>query len=247
MKKLYFTISLLFLGLFISQAQFTVATHHGEDIIDGSIFTFSELGTDADLGFDITNTSAGTIDMRLEYVSMANGNGTGTFLCVFGSCLEPGGIDVGDIFPNNNVSNAFTTIEAGVTTDYGDHFYNTYGDGSAFPLDYVFRFYQVDGSGNEIGDSITFTYRYDGTVAVEDENEISFSLFPTLATDFVNLTVTENVSAQLINTQGQIIKEYRFAAGVNKIDVRFLSKQLYYILLTNEMGHRSVSKIIMNK
>ncbi|HIP48375.1 MAG TPA: T9SS type A sorting domain-containing protein [Lutibacter sp.] len=244
MKKLYFTISLLFLGLFISQAQFTVATHHGEAITDGSLFVFSQLGTDADLGFDITNTSGGTIDMRLEYVSMVNGDGTGTWLCVFGNCIAPGGITVGDVFPYAG-TNSFTTIAAGVTTDYLDHFYNTYGDGSAFPLDYVFRFFEVDAVGNEIGDSITFTYRYDGTAAVEDENEVSFSLFPTLATDFVNLTVTENVSAQLINTQGQIIKQYKFEAGTNKIDVSMLSKQLYYVLLTNELGHRSLSKIII--
>ena len=244
MKKLYFTISLLFFGLFVSQAQFTVATQHGNPITEGSIFSFSQLGEDATLGFDITNTSGGTIDMRLEYVSMTNGDGTGTWLCVFGTCLAPGGISVGDVFPYAG-TNSFTTIDAGVTTNYEDHFYNTYGEGSTFPLDYVFRFFEVDAVGNEIGDSITFTYRYDGTASVEDKNEISFSLFPTLATDFVNLTVAEKVSAQLINTQGQIIKQYKFEAGTNKIDVSFLSKQLYYIVLANNTGKRSLSKIII--
>lgn len=244
MKNLYLTISLLFFGFFIANAQFTVATEEGDPITDGSIFTFSQLGTDADLSFDITNTSSETIDMRLEYVSMTNGDGTGTYLCVFGSCLAPGGIDVGDVFPTAG-TNTYTTIEAGVTADYGDHFYNTYGDGTNFPLDYVFRFFQVDAAGDEIGDSITFTYRYDGTASLEDKMELTHLIYPTISSDFVNLQVQDHVTGQLLNTQGQLIQEYNFDSGTNVIDVSMLSKQLYYLVLTNRNAQRAISKIIV--
>lgn len=244
MKKFYFTIGLLFFGLVAAQAQFTVATPDGDPITDGSIFTFSQLGVDANLGFDITNTSGGTIDMRLEYVSMTNGDGSGTYLCVFGTCLAPGGISVGDVFPSSG-TNSYTTLSPGETTNYEDHFYNTYGAGSAFPLDYTFRFFEVDAVGNEIGDSITFTYRYDGTASVEDKNEVDYALYPNLTNDFVTLQVNENVVVQIISTQGQVVKNYHFKAGANAMDVSMLPKQLYFVLIANETGKKSLSKIII--
>ena len=110
MKNIYLTISILLISILTIQAQFTVATHDGAPINDGDIFTFSELGTAADLSFDVTNTGSSVIDMRLEYVSMTNGDGSGTNLCVFGSCLPPGAIHVGDVFPSGG-TNSFTQID----------------------------------------------------------------------------------------------------------------------------------------
>jgi len=250
MKHL-FTLSLLFLGILITQAQFTVATQEGTEITDGIVFTYSDIGTIADpngvdLTFKITNTGASEIDMRLEYVSMINGDGDGTLLCIFGSCLAPGGPNVGDIFPLNG-TNSFTLIGAGETTGYGDHFYNfDAGDGTNYPLDYVFKFFEVDGSGNEIGVPITFTYRYDGTASVEDFAQVGFKLYPTVSSDFVNLEVNESVSVQLINIQGQLIKQYQFNSGKHTIDVSSFAKQLYYLKLSNSQGQQSLSKIIVN-
>ncbi len=241
MKKLYLTLSILLISILTIQAQFTVATHDGTPINDGDVFTFSELGTDADLSFDVTNTSSSVIDMRLEYVNMTNGDGSGTNLCVFGSCLPPGVIHVGDVFPSGG-TNTFTQIDPGETGSYSDHFFNTDpGDGTNYPIDYVFRFFEVDGSGTPI----TFTYRYDGTISVEDMAQIAFKLYPTISSDFVNLEVNETVSARLLNTQGQLIKQYSFKSGTHAIDIRSFSKQMYYLVLTNKKGHKSLSRIII--
>lgn len=226
---------------------FTVATDTGTPITDGSVHTFSHLGDpDGTLSFDITNTSGTQIDMRLEFVSMTNGDDTGDWICVFGVCLPPTSTTPGDVLPLAG-SNNFTRIDPGVTTDYGDHFYNTDpGDGANYPLDYVFKFFEVDGSGNEINDPITFTYRYDGTAAVEDIAQVGFELYPNVSSDFVNLKINENVSAQLINTQGQLIKQYNFNAGTHSIDVSSFSKQMYYLKLSNEQGQQSLAKLIVN-
>lgn len=240
--KHFFTLSLLFLGFLLTQAQFTVATHDGTPITDGSIHSFGVLGDpDATLSFDITNTSSNQIDMRLEYVSMTNGDGTGTWLCVFGICLPPGGINVGDIFPFGNVSNSYTRIDPGMTTDYDDHFYNTFpGDGFTV-IDYVFKFYELNGN----GDPVTFTYRYDPLISVEDFAQVGFKLYPNVSSDYINLEVDEKVSAQLINTQGQLIKQYQFDSGKHTIDVSSFSKQLYYLKLRNTQGQQSLAKILV--
>ena len=246
MKKKYFTIIILFISILVTQAQFTVATHDGDPITDSSVFTFSDIGTLADangvdLTFDITNTSTGTIDMRLEYVSMNNGDGTGTMLCIFGTCLPPGGITPGTIYGGPD-----TTIPAGQTSTTDNHFWNTdAGDGVNYPIEYVFRLLEVDVNGNEIGDSITFTYSYDGTASLEDRTQVNFKLYPSVTNDFVNLVVNESVTARLINTQGQLIKQFQFESGNHTIDVSTFSKQLYYLLISNKQGQQSLAKIVI--
>ena len=178
--------------------------------------------------------------MRLEYVSMTNGDGTGTLLCVFGTCLAPGSITPGTIYGGPE-----TTIANGETST-GNHFYNMdAGDGVNYPIEYVFRLFQVDTSGNEIGDSITFTYQYDGTAAVEDIAQVGFELYPNVSSDFMNLVVDESVSAELINTQGQLIKQFNFETGSHTIDVSSFTKQLYYLKLSNNQGQQSLAKLLV--
>lgn len=225
---------------------FTVATEDGTAITDGSVHTFSHLGDpDGTISFNITNTSAAVIDMRLEFVSMANADDTGDWICVFGVCLPPTSTTPGDVLPLTG-SNNFTKIDPGVTTDYGDHFYNTDPGNGTYPLEYVFKFFEVDASGNEIGESITFTYQYDGTASVEDLAQVGFKLYPNVSSDYLNLEVNEDVSAEIINTQGQLIKQYNFESGNHTIDVSSLSKQMYYLKLSNMQGAQSLAKFIVN-
>ncbi len=247
MKNIYLTISLILLSIVTIQAQFTVATHDGDPITDGSIFTFSALGEEhAALGLVITNTSTGIIDMRLEYVSITNGDDLGDWICIFGGCLPPPNVTVGDILPLGG-TNDWTTLAPGETTfERNDHFYNTdVGDGVNYPIEYVFRFFEVDINGNEIGDSITFTYRYDGTASIEDMAQVGYKLYPSVSSDFVNLVVNESVSARMFNTQGQFVKEYDFVSGSHIIDVSSLSSQLYYLILSNKQGQQSLAKIVV--
>ncbi len=241
MKKLYLTLSILLIGILTIQAQFTVATHDGTPITDGDIFTFSELGSEADLSFDVTNTGSTVIDMRLEYIDMDYGDESGTNLCIFGNCFPPGSLHVGDIYPLDG-SNSFSQIDPGTTGDYGDHFFNTDpGDGTNYPIQYTFKFFEAGGNGTPV----IFTYRYDGTATTEDVAQVTHKLYPTVTNDIVNLQVSESVSASLINTQGQVIKNFTFNAGTHQIDVSSLSKQLYYLILTNKQGRESLSKIIV--
>lgn len=238
--KQIFTLFFFFVGFF-SQAQFTVATQEGTAITDGAIFTYNVYGTPplpngSDLSFNVTSSSSNAMNIRFKYVSNLNTDGSGANLCIFGSCFLEGAVQVGDIWSS--------TIEAGGTIDNGDHFYNSDSGSGTYPIEYVFKFYEVDGDENEIGDSISFTYRYDGTASIEDIARVEFKLYPTVSTDFVNLKISESVVAKLINTNGQILKEYAFTKGTHQIDISVLSNQIYYLILTNNKGQRSLAKII---
>ena len=239
--KQFFTLSFFFIGLLLIQAQFTVATQEGTPITDGSVFTYDTYGTPplpngSDLSFDITSSSTNTMNIRFKYVSNLNTDGSGTNLCIFGSCIEEGDINVGQIWS--------TTIAAGGMTDNGDHFYNSDAGSGTYPIDYVFKIYEVDGGENEIGDSISFTYRYDGPASVEDIAQVGFKLYPTISADFVNLSINESVIATLTNLSGQTIKKYTFSKGTHQVDISTLSQNLYYLTLTNKQGQRSLAKII---
>lgn len=225
-----------------SVSHFTAQTDEGQSIEEGSIFTYNALGeVDAKLTFNVTNTGSETVEMKIELVSWSQADGTGTYLCLFGNCLPPGGLTPGGIYtgPDN-------LIAPGVTSTTDNHFYNTYeGDGVNYPIDYVFKLFEVNASGDEIGVPITFTYRYDGTASLEENAQVTYQLYPNVSSDKINLNIQENVTVQILNLQGQVIKKYNFEAGNHQIDVSSFSKQLYLVRLTNAQGRTSLAKIIV--
>lgn len=241
--KHFFTSIFLLMSMVAVQAQFTAATNEGVPITDGSVFTYNQTGdTNGLFTFNITNNAPQAIHMKLEFVSMQNTDGSGTYLCLFGVCLPPGGITVGESYtgPENEIAPGATS-----TTD--NHFYNTdEGDGTNYPVEYVFRLYQEEDTGKETSESITFTYRYDPNYnAVEDEQILPFKLYPNVTSSVVNIEVSSDVKGLLMDTQGRILSEYHFTEGKNTIDVSALPSQLYYLLLSDVNNQQSIAKIIV--
>ncbi|MCR9182045.1 MAG: hypothetical protein NXH73_03880, partial [Flavobacteriaceae bacterium] len=158
MKK----ISLLLVFLFISTftfAQFNVTDYDDVPILDGDIRGFnSTLASDGTLYFWINNESqTDEIFVRIKLESITNGDGSAYQFCFATLCIFD--VQEGETYP---VSGGPVTIPAGGTNAEFDKFFNeNEGDGSNYPMDFVWKFFQVDGDDNEIGESITFTYRYD--------------------------------------------------------------------------------------
>ena len=145
-------------------AQFTVEDHDGNPIVDGDLVSYGVTTyPEASLDFFVNNTSAtDDINMKIEFVSALNADGSQMELC-FGLCYT--GIIIGQVYPPGN---EVITITPGGQTLAGNHMYNADpGDGTHI-IEYVFRFYQVDGSGNEIGTPMSMTYRYDPALGVND-------------------------------------------------------------------------------
>ena len=140
-----------------------VLTYQVEDLegnifVDNQTLEFSTINyPDASLLFKVRNTSSETIAMRIEVESMSGTNGDLMELC-FGECYY--GVTTGTSYPTNS-SSPNVNIEPGQTQDSSsDHFLNSdLGDGIT-PVEYTFKFYLADESGNQNGTVFRIKYRY---------------------------------------------------------------------------------------
>ena len=137
---------------------YDVEDSDGTVFVDNQIVEFSALGyPDAELLFYVRNTSSETIAMRIEMESMSGTDGSMMELC-FGECYL--GVSTGISYPTSP-SMPNVNIEPGQTQpSSGDHFLNTdAGDGSTV-IEYTFKFYLADESGNQNGTAFRLKYRY---------------------------------------------------------------------------------------
>lgn len=221
----------------MASAQFTVESHGGDPIVDGQIITYGTLN--AELGFYVNNESTtDEIYMRIEFVSAVNYDGVDMQLC-FGLCYDP--IAVGDIYP---LGGGVVTILPGENQNQeGDKFLN-YNDGGGNLIDYNFRFIQVDGGLNEIGEDLTFTYRYDPSLGLNDNNLVSAQLIATNVKDQLLITASEEVQIELYDIQGRRVVSQKLTSGTNTVNVSNLPTQMYIVKLTNKQGASQITKIV---
>ena len=101
MKKNLLLLSLMFVGIFSMNAQFTVEDSEGNPIVDGEVVAYNVYTyPEASLDFFVNNTS-GTDDIytKIEFVSAVNADGSLMELC-YGLCYT--GITIGNSYPPNN-------------------------------------------------------------------------------------------------------------------------------------------------
>lgn len=221
----------------MASAQFNVETHGGDPIVDGQIVAYGTLN--AELGFYVNNESTtDEIYMKIEFVSAVNYDGVDMQLC-FGLCYDP--IAVGDIYP---LGGGVVTIQPGENQNQeGDKFLN-YNDGGGNLIDYNFRFIQVDGGGNEIGDDLSFTYRYDPSLGFNDNNLINAQLTATNIKDQLVVITTEDVQLEVYDIQGRRVVSQHLSIGTNNVNVSNLPTQMYIVKLTNKQGASQITKIV---
>lgn len=220
-------------------AQFNVETHSGDPIVDGQTVIAGALNTP--LPFYVNNESTSDeIYMKCEFVSAINYNGVDMQLC-FGLCYDP--VAVGDIYPPGS---EVVTIqpEQNQGTD-GDKFLN-YNDGGGNIIDYVFRFFQVDAGGNEIGDDLTFTYRYDPILGVNDSNQVKANITSTVVRDVITIEAIEEASVVIYDIRGRAVSNQKLIIGTNTINVANLPSQVYLVQMTNDKGASQAVKIVKN-
>ncbi len=221
-------------------AQFTVETHDGDPIVDGQTIAFNVFGYGvAEIPFYVNNESTtDQIFMKIEFVSAVNNDGSDVELC-FGLCYT--GLTIGQSYPPGS---EVVTIEPGQNQNQeGDHFVNL-GDGNGSPIEYVFRFYQVDGAGSEIGDDLTFTYRYDPNLSVGDQNLVNAKIASTDVKDVLVVEATEATQLRIFDVQGRVVANEQLTAGNNSVNVAHLPSQMYLVELSNNKGANQVTKIV---
>jgi len=239
MKKKLLLLTLL-LGAFVMNAQYVIVDQDGNEFTEGMVAEFGSTEyEEAELQFYVTNNGSNPINMRIEFVSAENGNGNGFQLC-FGQCYID--LVIGQTVPPTP---GFIPIASGETTGEGNHFYNGYeGDGVSIQ-DYVFRFYETNDAGADIGNSLTFTYRYNPLLGTEDFKELNAVILSTVIDNEMTINTDEELNVSVYNLLGQKVKEQNIAIGRQVIDMSDLSSQIYLVQLNNNFGNSKTTKIIV--
>jgi hypothetical protein len=227
MKKLGLLFTFLFVTTF-TNAQFTVTDYDGVQILDGDIRGFnSTVASDATLYFWINNLSPDDdIFIKIKLESITNSDGSSFQFCFGTLCIFD--VDEGQTYPTSGIPE---TIPAGGTNPQFDKFQNeNEGNGSDYPIDYVWKFFQVDGDGNEIGESMTFTYRFDPNLSALDfDNNLGVTLQSTIVNDFIEVKSVNQVNFEIFSLNGALINKGQVGSGINKISIPNYNKGLYFI------------------
>lgn len=239
MKKILILLTILYFNGI--QAQITVAKLDGTPILNNDVINFNSISDpQASLDFHVFNNSSANIKVKIECVSLTNADGTGMELCFGNVCLSS--VSAGESYPNNPV-----TIAPNSSNGLFDHFYNTNAGNGQYPADYVFRFYQIDALGNEIGNSITLTYRYTSTLSTTNFNSLN-SIGVSIESNFIEkeleITTVNNIEMNLYNMNGKEIRKQTLNSGNHTVDASSLSSGTYIINFKTDEGQIRTSKFI---
>ena len=240
MKKILLLVAVLF-AAFTMNAQYVIKGEEGNEFTDGEVFEFANVGDpDGLLNFYITNTSTESIYMRIEFASAVNpvdAEGSGFQFCL-DLCYDS--IEVGDTAPP---APNRKEILAGATTGFGNHFLR-YGDEGTELEEYNFRFYQTDIDGNDIGNSLTITYRYNPILGVNDVNELGVTIASTVIFNDMQVNAVEELNMEIYSLQGKLVNNQKINVGQQLINMSNLSSQMYIVKFSNYEGASKTIKVV---
>lgn len=244
MKKI---IILSFIVLSVNiQAQFTL-TKVGTttQILNNDVFVYNTVGNSAaELKFKINNQTAAPINIKIRCVSISNADGTGMQFCFNGTCIS-------DVVANTNYPTDnpyYAQIPAMGNNGNFDHFRNdNTGDGTSVQ-NYVFKFFQVDNLGNEIGNnSITITYRY--TPVLSSTNFSLSNLGIQLKSNVVDNQLEINsdkndIKVKVIDLNGKQVNDLQLSSSINFINVNNLKQGMYLLNFIDTNGQSATTKFV---
>lgn len=238
----YFTYKLTFL-LFIftdlANAQMSVIDDNGNTINDGAEFTFQTVSENpAKLHFYIKNDFNNQIEIKAEITEMIGADGTNVQFCI-GECLFS--VSEGTEVPENGT---FIVDANSTTSGPGTYFWNL--DDTTSPITYKFKIYMVDALGNETGTPVNITYNYNENLSVKNNSLATTKIYPSVASDLLNISNQETVNAEIFNIQGKLINRKSLASGTSTINVSNLPSGIYLIRL-QDANNNSITKKFIKK
>lgn len=220
-------------------AQFSLETTDGDPIVEGQEITVGTLDEADALHFYVYNESTTEeIYMKVELVSSVNYDGTNMQVC-FGLCYDP----VMEGFPYPPGVEVVTIQPGEHQTSTGDKIWN-YNDGGGNEIIYNFRFFQVDGNGDETGDELNFVFRYDPALSVGENQAVKAQLASTMVKDQLVIEALEAAKVQVFDIQGRMVVSNDLVAGINTVSVSHLPSQMYLVQITNEKGASTTVKVV---
>lgn len=243
-------LKLLFLSLLgavtIANAQYTVKDNHGNVLQDGDVIEFGTTSyPDAEYQFFVTNNNPSqTIYSRIEYISETNAQDPNfEQLCYGTQCYFS--IGLGTTVPPQ--ADLAAIIPVGETTGIGNHLYSDDPGNGVDNVDFVFSFkqYESETSMVEIGTPLTFTYRYNPSLGVNEINQVNLSIQSTVVKDQLVLKISEPVQMVMYDIQGKMVKQARFESGNQNVNVSDLSAGTYIVQFKNNGGALKTTKILV--
>jgi hypothetical protein len=242
MKKIILILFLAIYNFSNVNAQFTVNKIDGTPFTNNEVIEFTTHSSpSAELKFTVQNNSTDELDFRIRCTSLVNNSGNNFQLCWGGECIPS--VSLNGIYPDfQNRINA-----GGNTVGLNDSFKNyNPGDGTSYPMNFTFRIFTRDLSGNTVGSSFNLTYRYMGpNMSVEQKDKLSemgVKVLNNVANQFIGLEITKPVQYEIVNLQGQIITAENIAENTN-IDVSSYQTGLYFLNFKSNEGISDTVKI----
>lgn len=232
---------LIFVVFFATKtfAQFNVL-RNGNIVSSGHVFNFSSNTFPASkLDLQLTNTSTTSKQYLIRVENLINTSGAMFQICI-NFCYM--GIQVGNTYPDRN--DGVFVLNAGATSATDAlYFLNVDNVGTVFPMDYIFKIYETDGNGAELGTPFLFTYRYNPSVASVTSLKESTLVSPTFATDVVYVTTDVQIKTTLIDMQGRIL-QMNDATFNPTIHLNGIAPQTLILVCEDEQGNQFTQKII---
>lgn len=228
----------------VANAQYTVTDHNGDELNNGDVLEFGEYGygTSANYDFFVTNDNpTDEIHTRIEFVGAVNTDGSMFEICYAFQCYA--GFIAGATIP---IAPDVRTLAVGETTGVGNHFLNADGGNGTDIIEYTCAFHQYEADGvTEIGTPLTFTYRYNPTLGVNDNSKVNLTIQSTVVSNQLVLNVNEPVSMMVYDLQGRVVKQANFEAGNQTVNMSDLSSQTYIVQFQNKTGASQTTKIMV--
>lgn len=223
----------------VSFSQISLSTKTGIVINDGDILTFNSFeDPDNYMGLKIYNNYNEDIYVKIKIIALASNSNLQ--LCISPICVPD--LVVGESYPSEG-----SYIPANGQNGNADHFVNYNAGDGVSNLDYVFKLIRVDENNVEVGNSITFTYRYSPNLSNSDFNQLisaGIQLKSTVIKNNIDLQVTKPVTANIYDLNGKLIVNQSLVAGDNSIEALKLASGLYLLNLTTSEGKKVTVKIV---
>lgn len=227
----------------VSFSQMTLAKLDGTPINDNDILNYNIANeTEGYLGIKVYNSSNNGINVKAKCVSMTNTTGANVQFCIDPICVA--NLVVGNSYPSASLS---LLVPANGQNGNFDHFFNSNtGIVQGVNVDYVFKFYQVDDSDVEIGNSVTFTYRYNPNLSTTSNllTNNGIKVDATNVTSTLNISTDKNVSLVILDLNGKKISSHFIETGNQAVDVSKLSNGIYIMNFTTVNGEKLTQKFL---
>lgn len=241
MNKKILLITAFFCFLFFN-AQMVVKKSDGTVITDGSVFSYNTVDTEESiLHFVVYNTATSDIKVKILCESITNSDGSDFEFCFGGNCIPF--VTVGQNYPPTGF-----TLSAGSNSGDGDHFWNKKAVSTTglYPMKFVFKFYQVDSFGNQVGSPVRITYKSLEQLSV---NEVDFakygiSLKSTIINDEIKFEAKNAGSIYLFDASGKLVTSKAINKGENTVNINTLKSGIYILNYESNDGKTGNIKLI---